>query len=104
MKRGAVIGMLTSSLEKIGWVKTRYHRPIPDNATVNVITFKKEMTGEWFVSFGLETNEADLPGKSDVESLDAANSVGIDLGVLNYIHTSDGTTVDWLDLEDKYEH
>jgi putative transposase len=35
--------------------------------------------------------------------LDASSSVGIDLGIQNYIHTSDGKTVDWLDLEDEYE-
>ena len=29
--------------------------------------------------------------------------MGIDLGILNYIHTSDGKTVDWLDLGDEYE-
>ena len=29
--------------------------------------------------------------------------MGIDLGIQNYIHTSDGETVDWLDLEDEYE-
>ncbi|WP_306052467.1 RNA-guided endonuclease InsQ/TnpB family protein [Natronococcus wangiae] len=88
---------------KIGWVKIRYHRPIPDHATIKEVTFKKETTGEWFVSFGLEIDEADLPEKPGVDSLDASNSVGIDLGILNYIHTSDGTTVDWLDLEDDYE-
>jgi putative transposase len=38
-----------------------------------------------------------------VDSLDTYKSVGIDLGILNYIHTSDGKTVDWLDLEDEYE-
>ena len=38
-----------------------------------------------------------------MDSLDASNSVGIDLGILNYIHTSDGTTVEWLNLEDEYE-
>ena len=88
---------------KIGWVKIRYHRPIPDHATIKEVTFKKETTGEWFVSFGLETDEDDLPEKPDVDTLDASNSVGIDLGILNYIHTSDGNTVDWLDLEDEYE-
>lgn len=36
-------------------------------------------------------------------SLNASNSVGIDLGILNYIHTSHGTTVDWLDLDDEYD-
>jgi putative transposase len=88
---------------KIGWVKIRYHRPIPDHATIKQVTIKKETTGEWFVSLGLETDDADLPEKPDVDSLDASNSVGIDLGIQNYIHTSDGKTVDWLDVEDDYE-
>ncbi len=88
---------------KIGWVKIRYSRPIPDNATIKEVTFKKETTGEWFVSFGLETNDADLPEEPNVDTLDTSNSVGIDLGILNYIHTSNGKTVDWLDLEDEYD-
>ncbi|ACV12841.1 transposase, IS605 OrfB family [Halorhabdus utahensis DSM 12940] len=88
---------------KIGWVKIRYSRPIPDHATIKEVTVKQETTGEWFVSFGLEIDDATLPEKPDVDSLDASNSVGIDLGILNYIHTSDGTTVEWLDLEDEYE-
>jgi putative transposase len=88
---------------KIGWVKIRYHRPIPDHAIIKEVTFKKETTGEWFVSFGLETDDSDLPEKPDVASLDASNSIGIDLGILNYIHTSDGKTVEWLDLDDEYE-
>jgi len=90
-------------LSKIGDIPIRYHRPIPDKADIKEVTIKKETTGEWFVPFGLETDDADLPEKSDVDSLDTSNSVGIDLGILNYIHTSDGTTVDWLDLEDEYE-
>ena len=88
---------------KIGWVKIRYHRSITDHATIKEVTFKKETTGEWFVSFGLETDDANLPEKPPVDSLDASNSVGIDLGIQNYIHTSDGKTVGWLDLEDEYE-
>ncbi len=88
---------------KIGDIKIRYHREIPEKASIKEVTIKKETTGDWFVSFGLETDDADLPEKPDVEELDASNSVGIDLGILNYIHTSDGKTVDWLDLEDEYE-
>ena len=90
-------------LSKIGDIQIRYHRDIPDEATIKEITVKQETTGEWFVSFGLETDTADLPEKPDVETLDTSNSIGIDLGILNYIHTSDGTTVDWLDLEDEYD-
>ena len=90
-------------LSKIGDIKLRYHREIPDEAAIKEVTIKKETTGEWFVSFGLETDEADLPEKPDVDSLNTDNSVGVDLGIHNYIHTSDGTTVDWIDLEDEYE-
>jgi putative transposase len=90
-------------LSKIGDIKIRYHRNTPGEADMKEVTVKKETTGEWFVSFGLETDDADLPEKPGVDSLDASNSVGIDLGILNYIHTSDGKTVEWLDLEDEYE-
>ena len=90
-------------LSTIGDIKIRYHREIPDTADINEVTIKRETTGEWFVSFGLETDDGSLPEKPDVDSLDTSTSVGIDLGILNYIHTSDGKTVDWLDLEDEYE-
>ncbi|MCD2201351.1 transposase [Halobacterium sp. KA-4] len=90
-------------LSKIGDIPIRYHRPLPDEATIKEVTVKKETTGEWFVSFGLETDAADLPEKPDVDSLDTTNSIGIDLGIQNYIHTSDGTAVDWLDLSEEYE-
>ena len=93
----------TLELSKVGDVQIRYHREIPDHAEIKEVTIKKETTGEWFVSFGLETDDTDLPEKPDVDSLDTSNSVGIDLGILNYIHTSDRKTVDWLDLEDDYE-
>jgi putative transposase len=90
-------------LSKIGAIPIRYHRPLPDEADIKEVTIKKETTGEWFVTFALETDEADLPEKPDVDSLSASNSVGINLGILNYIHTSDGKTVDWIDLEDDYD-
>ncbi|ELY93451.1 transposase, IS605 OrfB family protein [Natrialba hulunbeirensis JCM 10989] len=90
-------------LSKIGDIRIRYHRTIPDEADIKEVTVKKETTGDWFVSFGLETDDANLPEKPALDELDSSNSVGIDLGILNYIHTSGGTTVDWLDLEDEYE-
>jgi putative transposase len=93
----------TLELSKVGDIQIRYHREIPDQAEIKEVTIKKETTGDWFVSFGLETDDANLPEKPDVDSLNTSNSVGIDLGILNYIHTSDGKTVDWLNLEDDYE-
>ena len=90
-------------LSKIGDIPVRYHRPIPDNATIKEVTLKKETTGEWYVTFGLDVEDATLPEKIDVDDLDAEDCVGIDLGVQNYIYTSDGDSVDWLDLTDEYE-
>jgi putative transposase len=90
-------------LSKIGDIKIRYHRPIPDEASIKEVTIKKETTGEWFVSFALEIAETDVPEKPALDSLDTTNSVGIDLGILNYIHTSDGDTVEWLNLDEEYD-
>ena len=88
---------------KIGWIKIRYSRPLPDHASIKEATFKKERTGEWFVSFGLETDDEHIAEKPALDSLNASNSVGVDLGILNYTHTLDSKAVDWLDLEDEYE-
>lgn len=77
----------TLELSKLGDIQIRYHREIPNHADIKEVTIKKETTGEWFVSFGLETDDADLPEKPAVDSLDTSNSVGIDLGILNYIST-----------------
>jgi len=90
-------------LSKIGDIPIRYHREIPSNATIKEVTLKKETTGEWHVTFGLEVEDATLPEKSDVDDLDAEDCVGIDLGIQNYIYTSDGDSVDWLDLSGEYE-
>jgi len=90
-------------LSKIGWIPFRQHRPIPDAAEVKEVTLKKESTGEWFVSFALDHDDEALPDKPPVEELDAEDCVGVDLGILNYIHTSDGLSVGRLDLDTEYE-
>ncbi|SFC70066.1 putative transposase [Halobiforma haloterrestris] len=90
-------------LSKIGDIPIRYHREIPDNATIKEVTLKKETTGEWYVTFGLELEETAPPEKPDVDDLDVEDCVGIDIGIQNYIYTSDGDSVDWLDLTDEYD-
>ena len=96
-------GVENLHFSKVGWFKIRYSRSIPDHATVKEATFKKERTGEWFVTFSLEIDDERLPQNPALDKLDASNSVGIDLGILNYIHTSGGKTVESLDLDDEYE-
>ena len=90
-------------LAKIGDVPIRYHREIPEEAVIKEVTTQKETNDEWFVSFGMEIDGEKLAEKSAVNSLDTGNSVGIDPGILKYVHTSDGKSVEWLDLEDEYE-
>ena len=90
-------------LSKIGDIPIRYHRSIPDNADIKEVTLKKETTGEWYVTFGLEVEDTTLPEKPAVDDVDVEDCVGLDLGIQNYIYTSDGDSVDWLDLSDEYE-
>lgn len=92
-------GWIRLRLEKIGWIDVRTHRDVPDTEDVKRVVLKKERTGEWFVSFVVEAAEPDKP---DLSALTAEDCVGIDLGILSYIHTSDDCSVDCLDLTDSY--
>lgn len=80
-------------LSKIGDVPLRYHRPIPEEASIKEVTIKHESTGEWFVSFALDVADEHRPEKPPIDDLEASDCVGVDLGILNYIHTSDGLSV-----------
>ncbi|ERH09101.1 MAG: transposase, IS605 OrfB family, central region [halophilic archaeon J07HX64] len=90
-------------LSKIGEIPIRYHRPVLEDALIKEVTVKKEKTGEWYVTFGLELEDAALPEKPDPKKLNAQDCVGIDLGIQNYVYTSKGDSVDWLDLSEEYE-
>jgi putative transposase len=57
-------------------------------------------TGAWYVSFCIET---ETPKKPVVEDIDSEDTVGLDFGVLNFIHDSDGRSVGRLDLSDERE-
>lgn len=90
-------------LEKIGWMRVRAHKPIPDAEDIKRVVLKRERTGEWFVSFTIEIPDNNLPEKPPVDALDRDDCIGIDLGILSYIHTSDNLSVGMLDLEAEYE-
>lgn len=51
----------------------------------------------------IERADEDLPEKSPLNEIDHADCIGIDLGILSYIHTSDDLSVEPLDLTDEYE-
>jgi putative transposase len=95
-------GYATVRLSKIGHIPIRAHRELPTTENIKRVVLKKERTGDWFVCLVTEHPD-DLPEKPDPNALDSANCVGVDLGILSYIHTSDDTAVDMLDLSDEYD-
>ena len=85
-------------LSKLGEISITFHRDLPDNAEIKTVTVKQEPTGEWYSIFGVETPE-DPPEKPE----NPEKCVGIDVGILNYTHDTDGTAVESLDLSDERE-
>ena len=67
-------------LPKVGWVKTKFHRPLegrPKNVTIS-----KTKTGKYFVSVQCEVGIIEQPAKG--------REIGIDLGVKSFLATSEG--------------
>ena len=91
----------TLALSKIGDIRVRAHRDLPDTENVKRAVLKKEKTGEWFACFVVEVEE---PEKPDSAEIDLAECVGVDLGIQSYIHTSDDCSVGCLDLSEEYDH
>ncbi|MFB6127455.1 MAG: RNA-guided endonuclease InsQ/TnpB family protein, partial [Halolamina sp.] len=83
---------------KLADIPIRLHRAIPDDATLKQVTVKKEPTGEWFATFGVEMDHEPPDPPENPEKC-----VGIDVGILTYAHDTDGTAVGSLDLSDERE-
>jgi len=96
-------GYATLRLSKIGYIPIRAHRELPPTEDIKRVVLKKEPTGNWFVCLVTEHSDDELPEKPSPDTLEPANCVGVDLGILSYIHTSDDTAVDILDLSDEYD-
>ena len=80
-------------LSKIGEIPIDLHRDIPENATIKQVTVKQEPTGEWFATFGINIDE-DTPKKPE----NPERCVGIDVGILKYVHDTDGIAIESPDL------
>ena len=110
-------GQTVLSLSKLADIPIRLHRPIPDvhksdsscaahqkspisedDAQLKQVTVKKEPTGEWFATFGVEMDREPPGPPKNLEKC-----VGIDVGILKYAHDTDGTAVGSLDLTDERE-
>jgi putative transposase len=91
-------GQTVLSLSKLADIPIRLHRAIPDDADLKQVTVKKEPTGEWFATFGVEMDRKPPEKPENPERF-----VGIDMGILKYAHDTDGTAVGSLDLSDERE-
>ena len=88
-------------LEKIGWFKIRADREVPSADEIDEVILKKEPTSEWYVS--LVTSVEDTPEKPPLSEIEPEDCVGVDLGITNYIHTSENLSVDTLNLSNEYD-
>ncbi|KDE57232.1 transposase [Halostagnicola sp. A56] len=91
-------GRLVLWLSKIGEIPIHLHRDIPENATIKQVTVKREPTGEWYATFGIDVEEA-TPEKPETPE----KVVGIDVGILKYAHDTDGYAIESLDFGDERE-
>jgi putative transposase len=91
-------GRPTLWLSKIGEIPIHLHRDIPENATVKQVTIKREGTGEWYATFGIDVDEA-TPEKPE----NPENVVGIDVGILKYAHDTDGYAIESPDFSEERE-
>ncbi|OSO93880.1 transposase [Halorubrum ezzemoulense DSM 17463] len=76
-------------LSKIGEIPIHLHRDIPENATIKQVTVKREPTGEWYATFGIDVGES-TPEKPETPE----KVVGIDVGILKYAHDTDGYAIE----------
>jgi len=53
------------SLSKLADTLIRLHRAIPDDATLKQVTVKKQPTGEWFATLGVEI-DCNLPKPPEI--------------------------------------
>jgi len=76
-------------------VPIRLHRDLPAETDVKHVTIKKDKTGAWYACLNVEREAPEKPAPTDI---DAKDTVGIDLGILSFVHDSVGRQIDRLDL------
>ena len=70
---------------KLGAIKLHLHRPIPDGFALKTAKVTRKADG-WYVGLLLECKEV----PESASSVDVAKSVGIDVGLKDFLATSDG--------------
>jgi putative transposase len=78
-------------VHRIGNLKVKFHRPLPDGAIVKHVVLKRKASG-WYVNLQLEVPTPDVQPSQNP-------AVGGDVGLLRLLTLSDGTEIDnprWL--------
>ncbi|MDG7018500.1 MAG: transposase [Nitrososphaerota archaeon] len=82
-------------LSKVGNVKAVFHRPLPKDVRMKTCTVVREPDGKWYASLVCEEvvllQDVRTPAMMQQP---AGSPVGVDLGLLSLIATSDGTKVE----------
>ena len=76
----------TLKLPKLGNVATNFHRPIPDGFVVKQVRVVRKAIG-WFATVSIQS-DVSIPEFSPY-----GRALGIDIGLLDYLATSDGLTI-----------
>lgn len=76
-------------LPKMGLVRVKYHRQIPDGHKIKSVTFSQEASGKYYVSILTEC-EADIP----VRALDTDKALGLDYSSPHFYVDSQGVEAD----------
>lgn len=77
------------NLPKLGWIKIRLHRPIPDGFTVKQVRVVRRTSG-WYAMLALQC-DVNVPDVSP-----HGHPIGIDVGLDAFVATSDGELIDRL--------
>ena len=87
------------NFSKIGDFHIKYHRPLPEGGEITQVILKQEQTGEWVVCITVEY-DPEYPEKLAVETIEPADTVGIDFGITKYIHDSNDWSFESLDEQE----
>ena len=68
---------------KLGHIKIRYHRPLPDGKIKN-LTIQRKTSG-WYANIAVEV--------PDTPEVDVETTIGIDVGLESFVTTSDGDKI-----------
>jgi len=72
----------------IGEMKCVYHRPLPENYNMDILTILNE-AGQWYSVFTCTSDEPRQPNNIPLKE-----SIGIDLGLYSLMALSDETLID----------